>query len=48
MSSPIGRGVVAPILTPFNDDLSIATDLYVAHAQRLLEDGCAGLLVLNF
>lgn len=43
MSSPIGRGVVAPILTPFNDDLTIATDLYLAHAQRLLEDGCAGL-----
>lgn len=43
MNSPIGRGVVAPILTPFNDDLSVATDLYIAHAQRLLEDGCAGL-----
>lgn len=43
MSNPIGRGVVAPILTPFNDDLSIATDLYVTHANRLLEDGCAGL-----
>jgi 4-hydroxy-tetrahydrodipicolinate synthase len=37
------RGVIAPLLTPFNDDYSIATDLYVAHAQRLLADGCAGL-----
>jgi 4-hydroxy-tetrahydrodipicolinate synthase len=37
------RGVVAPILTPFNDDLSIATDLYVEHAQWLLDEGCAGL-----
>lgn len=37
------RGVIAPLLTPFNDDYSIATGLYVAHAQRLLADGCAGL-----
>jgi len=43
--SPSGeiRGVIAPILTPFNDDLSIATDLYVEHAQWLLDQGCAGL-----
>ena len=39
----IKRGVIAPILTPFNDDLSIATDLYVAHAQWLFEEGCAGI-----
>ena len=37
------RGVVAPILTPFEDDLSIATDLYVAHARWLFEQGCAGI-----
>lgn len=37
------RGVVAPILTPFNDDLSIADDLYVGLANDLLEQGCAGL-----
>lgn len=37
------RGVIAPILTPFNDDLSVATDLYVAHAKRLFEQGCAGI-----
>jgi 4-hydroxy-tetrahydrodipicolinate synthase len=37
------RGVIAPILTPFNDDLSIATDLYVAHANRLIDQGCAGI-----
>ena len=37
------RGVVAPILTPFNDDLSIATDLYVDHAHRLFGDGCAAI-----
>lgn len=38
------RGVLAPLLTPFNDDSSIATDLYVAHAKWLLEQGCAGLV----
>ena len=32
------------LLTPFNDDLSIATDLFVEHGQRLLEEGCAGLV----
>ena len=37
------RGLIAPNLTPFNDDMSIATDLYVDHANRLLEKGCAAL-----
>ena len=37
------RGVIAPLLTPFNDDLSIATDLYVTHAHWLFEQGCAGI-----
>jgi 4-hydroxy-tetrahydrodipicolinate synthase len=37
------RGVIVPLLTPFNDDLSIATDLYVAHAHWLFEQGCAGI-----
>lgn len=37
------RGVIAPILTPFNDDYSIALDLYVAHAKWLFEQGCAGI-----
>jgi len=37
------RGVIAPILTPFNNDLSIATDLYVDLANRLFEAGGAGL-----
>jgi 4-hydroxy-tetrahydrodipicolinate synthase len=43
MSFTAPRGVIAPILTPFNDDLSIATDLYVDLAKRLFDDGCAGL-----
>ena len=37
------RGVIAPILTPFNDDMSLATDLYVAHAKRLFIQGCAAI-----
>ncbi len=38
------RGVLVPLLTPFNDDMTVATDLYVAHARQLLEQGCAGLV----
>ncbi len=37
------KGVIAPLLTPFNDDLSVATDLYVSHAFRMMDEGCAGL-----
>lgn len=32
-------GVITPILTPFNDDLSFASDLYLDHAQWLLRQG---------
>lgn len=39
----VPRGVIVPLLTPFNDDHSIATDLYVAHARHLLDTGCAAL-----
>ncbi len=42
-SSPL-RGVLAPNLTPFEDNGQIAMDLYVAHARRLLEQGCVGLV----
>jgi len=37
------RGVISPTLTPFNDDLTIAHDLFSDHAQHLLETGCVGL-----
>ncbi len=37
------RGLIAPVLTPFEDDLSIASDLFVAHGQAMLDAGCAGL-----
>jgi 4-hydroxy-tetrahydrodipicolinate synthase len=39
----IERGVIAPVLTPFNNDGSVALDLFSAHAKWLLEQGCAGL-----
>ncbi len=31
------RGVIAPTLTPFNDDLSIARDLYLAQAATMTQ-----------
>ncbi len=34
-------GIISPNLTPFNDDLSVAEDLYVRHAQWLFEQGCS-------
>ena len=37
-------GLLTPLLTPFNDDLSIATDLYLGLAREQLAAGCAGLL----
>lgn len=37
------RGVIAPNLTPFHPDLSIAEELYLQHAEWLLDQGCAGL-----
>ncbi|MCH8943906.1 MAG: dihydrodipicolinate synthase family protein [Proteobacteria bacterium] len=37
------RGIIAPILTPFDDDLSVVSSLFVAHAKWLIEQGCAGI-----
>jgi 4-hydroxy-tetrahydrodipicolinate synthase len=42
-SFQVPRGVISPLLTPFNDDYSVAIDLYVAHARHLLDTGCAAL-----
>lgn len=42
-TTPIAPGVIAPNLTPFEDDLSIAKDLYLDNVHRLIEDGCAAL-----
>lgn len=37
-------GVLAPLLTPFADDGSVALDLYVDHARRVLDEGCTGIV----
>ncbi len=37
------RGVIAPVLTPFDNSGAVAHDLYVEIAKRLLSDGCVGL-----
>jgi 4-hydroxy-tetrahydrodipicolinate synthase len=36
-------GLICPNLTPFNNDLSIAMDLYIEHAKRMLDAGCSAL-----
>ena len=43
MNSLLPKGVIAPILTPFRADLSIATERFVANAIRCFNDGCVGL-----
>ena len=37
------KGLIAPILSPFNDDLSFNQGLYNDLAAELLETGCSGL-----
>ncbi|MFO1395990.1 MAG: dihydrodipicolinate synthase family protein [Burkholderiales bacterium] len=37
------HAVIAPNLTPFNEDFTPDTALYVTHARRLLDEGCAAL-----
>ncbi|MDA9929866.1 dihydrodipicolinate synthase family protein [Alphaproteobacteria bacterium] len=37
------RGLISPILSPFNDDLSFNQDLYNNFAAELLATGCSGL-----
>ena len=42
------KGLITPILTPFNDDLTIADDLLLAHAEWLLgAGGSAGLALFG-
>jgi len=36
-------GLICPNLTPFNRDLSVAMDLYIEHAKRMLDAGCSAL-----
>lgn len=37
-------GILAPVITPFRDDLSVDTERYVALCKRLLAEGCDGLV----
>jgi 4-hydroxy-tetrahydrodipicolinate synthase len=37
------RGVVAAVLTPLREDLSIDRELFAGHCRRLLDAGCHGL-----
>ena len=37
------KGLISPILTPFNDDLSINNGVYREFAKHLLDNGCSGL-----
>jgi 4-hydroxy-tetrahydrodipicolinate synthase len=37
------KGVVAAVLTPMREDLSIDRDMFAAHCRRLLDAGCHGL-----
>ena len=39
MAKTVLEGVIAPLLTPYSDDGSIALDLYGQHASRILQDG---------
>ncbi len=41
------RGLIAPRLVPFNDDLSFDQSLYNSPAIELLENGCSGLAPLS-
>ena len=44
---PLPRGIYAPVLTPFKDDLSPDTGRFVAHCKWLLAEGCNGLVLFG-
>ena len=37
------KGLIAPLLSPFNGDLSFNKSLYSELAKELINNGCAGL-----
>jgi 4-hydroxy-tetrahydrodipicolinate synthase len=41
------RGVLAPVVTPFTQDLAPDTQRFVRHCKWLLEHGCSGLAVFG-
>ena len=40
-------GVIAPVLTPYNEDMSPDTDRFIEHCHWLLANGCCGLAVFG-
>ena len=46
-STQLLRGVVPPLLTPFNEDYSVDTDTLKRQAERLIKAGVHGLFVLG-
>lgn len=36
-------GLIAPVLTPFDDELAVDIPRFIDHARDLLDNGCAGL-----
>jgi len=44
MTAALPTGVLAPVITPFRDDLEVDTAHFVALCQRLLVEGCDGLV----
>jgi 4-hydroxy-tetrahydrodipicolinate synthase len=47
MSPQLPSGVLAAGLTPFQSDLSVDPDTLVQHTQRLLREGCDGVLLFG-
>ena len=46
-ASPAARGVWSPVLVPLRPDLSIDPERFIAHARRLLAQGCHGLALFG-
>ena len=43
METKLIKGLIAPILTPFNNELKVDQKMYNDLAQNLMENGCSGL-----
>jgi len=47
MSSQRFSGVLVPVITPYNEDLSPDVEAYVTHCQWMLEQGVDGLAIFG-
>ena len=43
METKLIKGLIAPILTPFDNDLKLDQTMYNDLAKSLIENGCSGL-----